>query len=541
VSNGGCLQTIVPATAEDHTVIQQHINNGDTSLPAYLINVRPEIRLEDQAIATGASAALGTTQYWTLTTKDPLGLNTRTDRYTVGAGDELVFGINGSGISADAVVDRLATRNSVTAAENLHQAILHYWLEHDLFDRIAAKRNDVIQYRMPSAGLASAPLTVNYFFGLPRTAYYQSRQLDVKRVLLSAVAPSRAALKNFAVQAGTQGSFIEGSVFDQLFTRPGGTSVSSSRLLELANRQNVRIYTVTAANLTNALSQISVTAEVEQDISNAVYAGMTAVVQASDIENKGYVGTGYILMDPDTGMGAYLIDGGLNGGSSPDCGPGLEPPADDIAPIALGLLGFVGDPSKYAPPAKQALKRLLLLTLARGVVLAPIGPAIAVTLAIIMAVAVVRMVMQEAALERAEDDVDCRCEGDLWPDDCQTCESEYPFLKRCDELPNGYQCSNELEATNAAEAWTGISPLQGEGSITRDPPCPGQGTHVTLFDATGRKHPASVVSCECCNDYTGVVELDEWWAVVEVLNDGGRRRLTDAEIKGTGQCSGRPF
>lgn len=48
------------------------------------------------------------------------------------AGDELVFGINGNGITAGLVARRYFAGAPESAAGNLEQAALRYWLEHDL-------------------------------------------------------------------------------------------------------------------------------------------------------------------------------------------------------------------------------------------------------------------------------------------------------------------------------------------------------------------------------------------------------------------------
>ncbi len=50
------------------------------------------------------------------------------------------------------------------------------------------------------------------------------------------------------------------------------------------------------------------------DIRNAVNAGLTVTTHEKIIQYKGWKGAGYIIIDPNTGTGAYLIDGGADGG-----------------------------------------------------------------------------------------------------------------------------------------------------------------------------------------------------------------------------------
>jgi hypothetical protein len=50
------------------------------------------------------------------------------------------------------------------------------------------------------------------------------------------------------------------------------------------------------------------------DIRNAVNAGKVVTVSKTNITYNGWTGCGYIIIDPDTGAGAYMISGGMSGG-----------------------------------------------------------------------------------------------------------------------------------------------------------------------------------------------------------------------------------
>lgn len=50
-----------------------------------------------------------------------------------------------------------------------------------------------------------------------------------------------------------------------------------------------------------------------EDVQNAVAAGKIVTISQSMIHYKGWTGTGYVLLDPKTGAGAYLIGGGMDG------------------------------------------------------------------------------------------------------------------------------------------------------------------------------------------------------------------------------------
>jgi PKD repeat protein len=58
---------------------------------------------------------------------------------------------------------------------------------------------------------------------------------------------------------------------------------------------------------------------VREEIINAVSTGKTVVIPQRDVTQGRWVGTGYIIQDPVTGAGAYLIEGGYNGGTWEGC------------------------------------------------------------------------------------------------------------------------------------------------------------------------------------------------------------------------------
>jgi len=68
-----------------------------------------------------------------------------------------------------------------------------------------------------------------------------------------------------------------------------------------------------SSNLASVLPQLNLDDEVIYDIQTAVAYGKQVTVSQSNINFNGWTGAGYIIFDPVTGGGAYLISGGLNG------------------------------------------------------------------------------------------------------------------------------------------------------------------------------------------------------------------------------------
>jgi len=76
----------------------------------------------------------------------------------------------------------------------------------------------------------------------------------------------------------------------------------------------IPIYTINQSNIDTILPQLQVDHDVKTDIQNAVNAGKVVTVSKTNITYNGWTGCGYIIIDPTTGNGAYMISGGMNGG-----------------------------------------------------------------------------------------------------------------------------------------------------------------------------------------------------------------------------------
>jgi hypothetical protein len=328
--------TYEPATAADAALLESLRSGGGSSLPLSSIRVKPVVKLDDETLASGTAVTMGTAQFMDVILEAPDG-NT-TVAYDITAGDEMVVGVNGNGVSEASVHARFAAVPSDTAAENLHQVALHYWMEYDYFDRVTAKGAGVHVQRLPSVGVFSSPLTVTYLFGLPSSGYYQSRVMDVKHVLTAVAGTDPDRVVQFRRQSGVQGSFLEGSIFDQLFGKGVGTGISAVQLLADANAQGIPVYNITGENLASVLPALALDGAVEADIVNSVNAGMTVVAAADEISRGDWVGTGYVVTDPTNGTGAYLISGGLNGGGLIECIRQLVPVLVVILVIILLIL-----------------------------------------------------------------------------------------------------------------------------------------------------------------------------------------------------------
>ncbi|HID98929.1 MAG TPA: hypothetical protein EYP59_01400, partial [Thiotrichaceae bacterium] len=100
------------------------------------------LKLEDSALATGTAQGMGQQQQLTITLNDPIrGPLAQKSHLT--AGNEIVIGVNGNGIENQVVENRFSTVDPNTAAENLQQTALNFWMMHDFYDEITAQIHQV--------------------------------------------------------------------------------------------------------------------------------------------------------------------------------------------------------------------------------------------------------------------------------------------------------------------------------------------------------------------------------------------------------------
>ena len=391
------------ATPADQAVIDAALADGDTSLPAYLINVTPALKIAGSVIQAGPAARMGESQVFSVTINTPM-YEQRRD-YFVSAGDFSVLGIDPAGIPAHAWEKRTQQfdlNNPLLpdfTAEMYHQIILGYFAEYGAFRQITSDMARVIYYQLPSHGIAGTPLSINYLFGIPRTATYQTRLLDIKdnRITAQHVTNDQAATSAFVQKAGYIGSYLESGIYDQAFLIPEGHSMSAVTALRKANQEGQRIYRINQSNLNAVLPILTVDADVKADITRAVQAGLEATVPQHNVTVDNFDGVGYTLIDPVTGSGSYRISGGREGNNSPSHASIIPLPEVPLTPIVGLMLGSLVRQAgaTLAVNAAGALE----IVIAEGAAGAAAGPIGLLVAAIIVALWIAFSISQTADTE----------------------------------------------------------------------------------------------------------------------------------------------
>jgi len=109
-------------------------------------------------------------------------------------------------------------------------------------------------------------------------------------------------------------SAFEHQIPEQLFstsTQPA-EGVSTAKAFAVAMAQGQRIYTLTQTNAAQ-LANITIDEGSRVEIQTALNQGFEITVHQNPITVNGWTGSGYSILDPEYGVGAYKISGGGSG------------------------------------------------------------------------------------------------------------------------------------------------------------------------------------------------------------------------------------
>ncbi len=322
------LESYLPRPHSDGTPIQP--NELPTSFPAYMINLTSELRIDGQLVATGSSVMMGKAQPLTMSLNEP-GIGVSNIDNVIQAGEYYGIGVDTGKMGnleahkgkLQATKTKLETQNFSEITKDdlvgdlLYATIAIYFAELDYADEISATTIDVIRYRVPSVGMFSFSLSISELFGIPRTASGRGLMMDVDRIMQSVFSKdgNMPKVRNYMLSSGIKSSMLEHAVPERLYSMPNNSvqAISAVKAIKLANEQGIPIYTITPSNIGEVLPHLQVNISVKDDIVNAVNSGKIVITSKTNIAFNASNICGYIILDPSTGAGAYLIGAGFNG------------------------------------------------------------------------------------------------------------------------------------------------------------------------------------------------------------------------------------
>ena len=332
-----------PATEADKNVLETYFTNGEKdisqvagSIPAYLIKVVPELKLDGITILTGSQVSLGEQIKVAYTISAP-GFATNHNVINVSAGSYLSLVTIGGSISVTVLANIEKETKRLTSilesndpnlisqlsreemfAQTYYKGLFAYFSQYKLVTYLLEIQRSVRQEILPSMGSFGYIPNVSYFFGLPYSVNPGAVEMDITDINLF-TADKNYNQKNrvsYVQQTGLLLSALEHQVPEMFFVTDDlpGEAVSAVKALTRAALEGQRTYNINKDNINTVIANINQNTYMMQDIQNAVNSGFEVVTHTDPVSISGWNGGGYIILDPETGSGAYKISNGTNGG-----------------------------------------------------------------------------------------------------------------------------------------------------------------------------------------------------------------------------------
>jgi transglutaminase-like putative cysteine protease len=332
-----------PATADDEEALQSLLPQGEitdvsqlpSAIPAYLIQVVPELKLNGEVLKTGGPMRLGEELSF-FTQVSHAGRSFPAKAYDVIAGSYLAVAAASGTIAPaqlQAVQDRLShTKTTLESGDTgliaslsreallgdlFHAGLLGYYAQLIGLAHVLGLQQHGHYTLAAGTGTFGYEPNVSYLFGIPRTITPGGVVMNVPIVHIVGQDTNDGAKKrDYLFQVGLISSALEHAVPEQMFVNDEnpGEAISAVKALQKANAQGQRIYHLTPANQAMTLPAIHQNSLVMQEIRAALNAGKEVITHTDPVSVPGWSGAGYILFDPETGDGAFKIGGGQNGG-----------------------------------------------------------------------------------------------------------------------------------------------------------------------------------------------------------------------------------
>lgn len=358
--------SFVPATQADQDLINSYMpkphadgtpirpSELPTSLPGYLLHMKAEFRVDGQVVAqTTDSFTMGSEVKQSNQYLNPArGTWDGGEDNGITVGEYNAIGIDLQGIGSQQVKNHQAKLDVTKAKLTQYQqnpndttpingltkedltgdivqtGILSYFSQVDISDALSARAaGNIASYRLPSYGRFFTAAQTHYWFGIARNVSFPGVVMDVDYLFqhVEAKDADRATRTRYIRQIGTAGSSAEHAVPESMFRNPNLATndptqpqgVSAVKVLAIAATQGQKVYTLNLNNQAlhgTILQGLQISQDVKSEIANALAAGKEVSVHEKDITLNGWTGSGYTILDSETGAGAYKIAGGTNGG-----------------------------------------------------------------------------------------------------------------------------------------------------------------------------------------------------------------------------------
>ncbi len=292
-----------PATIDDDKVAL--LWGGIDLAPAYLVAVRPLVRIAGQAKASGTVALTpGHTALFTATITGPAGTQSFDQQLTVGAYHVLGFAVGDVSRPATAPPGDLEEADAARLLDGVAQSYERQWKAAE--DELALLTGTPVMRPLPSLVMVNNYLRADTFASVSFADSWRGATIDaVTRV----VEPVGAARNDWMELSALEGSSLEQLTFTTLFLVD---TVSADRVLALAGAP----VSINSGNVDAQLAATGHAAAVQDDIRNWIRQGYTVTTHANPFARNAWSGSAWVVKDSATKAAGYFLSGAIAGGSS---------------------------------------------------------------------------------------------------------------------------------------------------------------------------------------------------------------------------------
>jgi len=338
LSNRSVAVTFEPETIEDQEIM--HAYGGLDNTPSYLIHLRPLLTVDGNREILGQEGLSAGADFDLMVELLAPGASERIENILI-TGYPAIIGLS----AQQAVMPETIPLEDKNAERLLFEQAMSYIDQgNKAEDELASLFQMSIARPLPTLITLGGVLDVIYLLDSPHGYEWQGVYLDAnQRVVEPAGGVSfinSSDPKSLFMQLSSiQGSILENRIFENGF---GVESISTAKLLALANEGGISLVSLASTNINAALPALNLPESIAEDITNGVNQGYVVTIPETEMFHEDWSGFGYIKENPATGESGWMLSGEIAGGMTalnPDRWP------DDYADIlANPMVLSQGDP-----------------------------------------------------------------------------------------------------------------------------------------------------------------------------------------------------